>query len=195
MKIEELEKLKVDPDSTSVYLAINNAVNQLYSFDAAGRTPLVKPDYPYEYEDRWHEACYTARYMYAYSYEYLLTAYYIDLAKSKGAVPVLITPITRRGSDGTANYKQHTPYQQAMIGLGKSKNVPVIDMTELTRQLYTDLYSSGGAAETAKLHCYKDDAHTTVDNTHLSSSGAQKLAEMIAEQTKELGLTIGEYAK
>ena len=130
-----------------------------------------------------------------YSYEYLLTAYYIDLAKSKGAVPVLITPITRRGSDGTANYKQHTPYQQAMIGLGKSKNVPVIDMTELTRQLYTDLYSSGGAAETAKLHCYKDDAHTTVDNTHLSSSGAQKLAEMIAEQTKELGLTIGEYAK
>ena len=71
MKIEELEKLKVDPDSTSVYLAINNAVNQLYSFDAAGRTPLVKPDYPYEYEDRWHEACYTARYMYAYSYEYL----------------------------------------------------------------------------------------------------------------------------
>ena len=27
-----------------------------------------------------------------YSYEYLLTAYYINLAKNKGAVPVLVTP-------------------------------------------------------------------------------------------------------
>ena len=67
-----------------------------------------------------------------YSYEYILAAYYINLAKNKGAVPVLVTPITRRGTDGQPNYQQHTPYQQGMINLGKQYNIPVIDMTAQT---------------------------------------------------------------
>ena len=93
-----------------------------------------------------------------YSYEFILAAYYINLAKNKGAVPVLVTPITRRAADGQANYQQHTPYQQAMISLGQLYNVPVIDMTAKTTQLYTSLYNYGGAAETAKMHCYIDNA-------------------------------------
>ena len=126
-----------------------------------------------------------------YSYEYILAAYYINLAKNKGAVPVLVTPITRRGADGQANYQQHTPYQQAMIQLGKQYNIPVIDMTAQTTQLYTSLYNYGGAAETAKMHCYTDTAKTTLDNTHLSNAGAYKIASMIADETKKLGLAIG----
>jgi lysophospholipase L1-like esterase len=123
-----------------------------------------------------------------YSYEYILTAYYIDLAKNKGAVPVLITPITRRASGGQANYKQHIPYQQAMITLGKQNNVAVIDMTDLTTQLYNNLYNAGGASETAKMHCYADTARTKIDNTHLSNAGASKIAQMIVEQARKQGL-------
>ncbi|MBR7088556.1 MAG: GDSL family lipase, partial [Mogibacterium sp.] len=130
-----------------------------------------------------------------YSYEYILAAYYINLAKNKGAVPVLVTPITRRGTDGQPNYQQHTPYQQGMINLGKQYNIPVIDMTAQTTQLYTSLYNYGGAAETAKLHCYTDTAKTTLDNTHLSNAGAYKIASMIADETKKLGLTLGELRK
>ena len=130
-----------------------------------------------------------------YSYEYLLAAYYINLAKNKGAVPVLVTPITRRGTDGKPNYQQHTAYQQGMLTLSKNYGVPVIDMTTLTTQLYTNLYNAGGANETAKLHCWTDTAHTTLDNTHLSSGGAWKISQMIAQQTKELGLTIGGNVK
>ena len=129
-----------------------------------------------------------------YSYEYILAAYYINLAKNKGAVPVLVTPITRRGLDGKANYQQHTPYQQAMKQIGQIFEVPVIDMTALTTQLYTSLYNYGGAAETAKMHCYTDTAHTTLDNTHLSNAGAYKIASMIAEEIKILELTIGKEA-
>ncbi|SDA31282.1 Pectate lyase [Ruminococcus sp. YE71] len=130
-----------------------------------------------------------------YSYEYILMAYYVNLAKNKGAVPVLVTPITRRASDGQANYQQHTPYQQAMIQLGETFDVAVIDMTTLTTQLYTNLYNAGGASETAKLHCYTDTAHTVIDNTHLSNAGASKIASMIAEQTKEIGLSISKKLK
>lgn len=71
MKLEEFEKRKVDPDFASINEAINNAVDELKALNAIGRAPLLKPDYPHEYEDRWHEACYIARYMFAYSYEYL----------------------------------------------------------------------------------------------------------------------------
>lgn len=130
-----------------------------------------------------------------YSYEWILLNKYIKMAQNKGAVPVLVTPITRRGSDGTANYAQHTPYQQALIALGEEYNIPVIDMTALTTQLYTNLYNSGGASETAKLHCYSDTAQTQIDNTHLSNAGAAKIASMIADETKKLELTIGSYLK
>ena len=130
-----------------------------------------------------------------YSYEWILLNKYIKVAQDKGAVPVLVTPITRRALDGQANYQQHVPYQEAMIALGEQYNVPVIDMTTLTTQLYTSLYNYGGADETAKMHCYADTAQTTIDNTHLSNAGAAKIASMIAEQTKVLGLSLGDYAK
>jgi len=127
-----------------------------------------------------------------YSYEWILLNKYIKIAQNKGAVPVLITPITRRNLDGTANYQQHTSYQQALINLGKENHIAVIDMTALTTHLYTSLYNYGGADETAKIHCYSDTAKTTLDNTHLSNAGAYKIASMIAEQTQVLELTIGE---
>lgn len=130
-----------------------------------------------------------------YSYDYILAAYYINLAKNAGAQPVLVTPITRRNLDGKPNYSGHTDYQNAMLRLGNALNVPVIDMTALTTKLYNDLYNYGGANETAKLHCYTDAAHTTLDNTHLSDAGAQKIASMIAAQTKALGLSIGSNLK
>lgn len=126
-----------------------------------------------------------------YSYEWILLNKYIQVAQSKGAVPILVTPITRRASDGQANYQMHVPYQEAMISLGEQYTIPVIDMTTLTTQLYTSLYNYGGAEETAKMHCYADTEQTTIDNTHLSNAGALKIASMIVEQTKELELSLG----
>ena len=126
-----------------------------------------------------------------YSFEYLLTAYYINLAKGKGAVPVLVTPITRRGADGSPYYQAHTEYQKGMIGLGELYDVAVIDATSLT----TALYESVGTDGTAAFHCWTDAANTTLDNTHLSSKGASTIAGIIAQQTKALGLTLGDYVK
>ncbi len=126
-----------------------------------------------------------------YSYEWIILNKYIKPAQAAGAVPVLVTPITRRGSDGTPNYGAHTPYQQALIQLGKDYNVPVIDATTLTTAYYNQI----GASNTAALHCWIDTAHTTLDNTHLSEQGALVVADIIAAQTKELGLTIGNFLK
>ena len=70
--------------------------------------------------------------------------------------------VTRRASGGQANYKRHTPYQQAMITLGKQNNVAVIDMTDLTTQLYNNLYNAG----------------------------ASKITQMIVEQARKQGLIL-----
>ena len=45
-----------------------------------------------------------------YSYEWIILNKYIKPAQAAGAVPVLVTPITRRGADGTPNYAAHTAY-------------------------------------------------------------------------------------
>ena len=125
-----------------------------------------------------------------YSYEFMLKTY-IDFAKSKGAVPVLVTPVTRRKSNGNADYSLHTEYQSAMKAVGKECNVPVIDMTTLTTDLYTNIMKNGGATETAKYHSYLNENQYELDLTHLSRLGATKFAQMIAEETQKLGLTIG----
>lgn len=130
-----------------------------------------------------------------YSYEWILLNKYIKPAQAKGAVCVLVTPITRRASDGTAYYSAHTAYQNAMISLGKQYNVPVIDATALTTKLYTDLYAKGGADATAKLHAYSDQANTTIDNTHLSVYGAGIISDLIKQQVSALKLQLGNYAK
>ncbi len=126
-----------------------------------------------------------------YSYEWIILNKYIRPAQAAGAVPVLVTPITRRGSDGTPNYAAHTAYQQALIRLGETYNVPVIDATALTTAYYNQI----GAANTAALHCWADAEHTTLDNTHLSEQGATVIAGIIAAQTKALDLTIGNFIK
>ncbi|MDO4862786.1 MAG: pectate lyase [Ruminococcus sp.] len=130
-----------------------------------------------------------------YSYEWIILNKYVRVAQAKGASVVLVTPVTRRSSSGGANYKSHTPYSEGLIALGKQYNIPVIDMTTKTAELYTQLYNSGGADATAELHCYADDARTSIDNTHLSSKGCSVIADMIADATAELGLKISEKLK
>ena len=130
-----------------------------------------------------------------YSFEWILLNKYVRAAQNAGAQPVLITPITRRGSNGKPNYSGHTDYQNAILALGKQYNIPVIDATALTTALYNEAYETGGADATAAFHCWKDEAHTTIDSTHLSEKGAQTIAGIIAAQLEALGLQIGSSVK
>ena len=129
-----------------------------------------------------------------YSYEFFLKKY-IALAKEKGAVPVLVTPVTMLAKNGGAVYIDHKDYRQAMINLGQTENVAVMDMTMKTAEAYDDLANNGKADETFKFHCYTDETKQTVDRVHLSSEGADLVASLIAQEAKELGLTLGTYVR
>lgn len=130
-----------------------------------------------------------------YSYEWMLLNKYVRVAQEKGATAVLVTPVTRRDKDGRPLYKEHEKYADAVVQLGKKYNIPVIDMTTKTKDLYNEIYEQGGAEATAELHCYLDETRTEIDNTHLSVKGCELIADIIARETKVLDLKISERLK
>ena len=70
---------------------------------------------------------------------------YIDEARAAGAKPVLVTPVARRTF---ANGKIHTalqPYADAMLKVGREKNVPVIDLHAASMKLFGRLGDQGSA--------------------------------------------------
>lgn len=120
---------------------------------------------------------------------------YVKIALDAGATPIVCTPIVRRNASGTLSdadchiTKDATGYPggnypKAIRDLGAAVNVAVVDLTALTKDLYTEL----GADGTLKLHAWLSDKDTSVDNTHLNIYGAKKIAYMLAKeiQAKEI---------
>lgn len=131
-----------------------------------------------------------------YSYEWFLINKYIEPALEKGAMPVLVTPITRRSSSGKANYSAHVPYQEAMMKVAGEYNIPCIDLMTKTVELYTSIYKEGGAEATAALHALKVSGDTTgIDNTHLSVKGATLVSGLVVDGIKDLDLVLADYIK
>ncbi len=117
---------------------------------------------------------------------------YIKVAEEKGATPILLTPIARRSFDENGNVEDtHGLYDDAVRELAEELNIPCVDATQIT----ADLYQQTGLEDTAAFHAiYKDSSKGDKghDNTHLNHYGGKVVAYNIA---KELGSIdgIGEY--
>ena len=138
------------------------------------------------------------------SFGYSLYENYIKLAQEKGAIPILCTPIVRiSSSDDYSGANGHVTatgnYAQAIIDLGTALNVPVIDLTAITKAKYVDL----GFSDARYYHAftagkYGTDGSTVVvdtnslDGTHLNIYGAKFVAYSLATELKKLA-GIGEY--
>jgi len=114
---------------------------------------------------------------------------YCEFALSRGAQPVLITPVCRRffGGDGSLLYT-HGEYPRAMRELAASKHVPLCDLKADSRSLYREL----GPEKTAELfvrlapgeHPDFPDGHD--DKTHFNAHGATVIAELVAKELARL---------
>lgn len=119
---------------------------------------------------------------------------YIREARSKGAVPVLLTPIVRRHFSGESLDDTHGEYLDAVRRVATGERVPLIDAERLTR---TWVDSLGEAASRA---CYMWVAEGVCplypdgrqDNTHLNVRGARTVARMIAAQLPQTVPALGE---
>ncbi len=106
--------------------------------------------------------------------DYLRT--YVDETRAAGAKPVLVTPMTRfRFVDGKISSILR-PYADAMLVVGKEKNVPVVDLHR---------------SSVAMLNKLGDDASRELrpsegDRTHFSRKGALAMARLVSAGLREV---------
>ncbi|MBE5796596.1 MAG: hypothetical protein E7327_04365 [Clostridiales bacterium] len=112
---------------------------------------------------------------------------YIDAARRQGAEPVLLTSIARRHFDENGALKHtHGDYPAAMRDLAEYRGVRLLDMEKATEELLTALGESGSKP----LFNWQEKGHPNYpdgvqDNTHLSFTGAVRLAQMALRLMEE----------
>ena len=120
---------------------------------------------------------------------------YIKPAQATGTTVILCTPIVRRTataewSDSNLHITKDSgdfkggDYAQSIRNLGKELNIPVVDMTKMTKELYDTL----GPDETVNLHAWTSSKTTSVDNTHTNIYGGTYNAYLVTKTIKELGV-------
>ena len=114
---------------------------------------------------------------------------YCEEALSKGALPVLITPVARRFFVGGGSLLYtHGEYPAAARRLAAEKDVPLCDLSADSRALYLSL----GEEKTAELfvrlapgeHPDFPDGHD--DKTHFCAYGAKVIAGLVAEELRKI---------
>lgn len=121
---------------------------------------------------------------------------FIDGAMEKGAIPVLITPVSRRRFDINNRFcDTHGDYPAAVISLGRELDVPVIDLCALSRSLFEKL----GVQETKRIFLflepgkYANYPKGSEDNTHFSEEGALEIAKLVTKGMRAVQLPVCKY--
>jgi lysophospholipase L1-like esterase len=110
-------------------------------------------------------------------------AKFVEETRSKGANPILFTPIARRAFDENGGLVEtHGEYPLAVIKLADSLGVPLVDMNRLT----SDFLFRTGIEESKSIYCWVEPNDNypegKEDNTHLSDLGAHEYAWMTLEE-------------
>ncbi|HVU35042.1 MAG TPA: rhamnogalacturonan acetylesterase [Opitutaceae bacterium] len=103
-------------------------------------------------------------------YTELLTRF-VNEARAAGATPVLVTPVQRRTKRDTL-----LPYVAAMKKVAAQTHTPLVDLHELSGELYARLGTSAQAILGA----------TKTDTTHFNPAAARRIAGLVAPALVEV---------
>ncbi|WP_116127113.1 rhamnogalacturonan acetylesterase [Lewinella sp. IMCC34183] len=121
---------------------------------------------------------------------------YVRETRDAGARPVILTPIVRRkfGADGKLTYT-HGDYPDAARRVAAELDVPLIDMTERSREVVNTL----GDEASKSLYLWLSPGENAnypdgvEDDTHFSPEGARVMAGLVADGLRELRLAPARY--
>lgn len=121
---------------------------------------------------------------------------YVDEARSRGAIPVFVTPTQRRSFDENGRIKEtHGDYPEAMEAVARRENVPVIDLHSMTRTFYETMGVE--PSKRAFVHypagTYPGQDKALADNTHFNPYGAYEIAKMVVEGMRKANLPLAEH--
>ena len=106
---------------------------------------------------------------------------YIDGARGKNAIPVLVTPTPRHQYSGGVFGNGFPEYCAAIKAVGAETNTPVIDLQSMGLAYYTSI---GDAKVTSTI---------ILDALHFVAEGAYQMARMVALGVSALNLPISQY--
>jgi lysophospholipase L1-like esterase len=122
----------------------------------------------------------------------------IAVAKSAGAQPVLITPVTRRNWQGGRVKADFTPWSDAMRALAAELRVPLIDL-ERESGAWVEQAGEEGSKRYFLHHAASEGIASfpngIADDTHFSEIGARGIAEIVARGLKALDLPVSSHVR
>ncbi len=118
-------------------------------------------------------------------------ARYVDDARAAGAIPILVTPLTRRyfGADALI-HSDLTGYAEATRSVAAQKNVALIDLHAMSIELMERLGPAIGVAISPLKPDASISASTasdlTIDKTHLNDAGSALFGAMMARELRRV---------
>jgi lysophospholipase L1-like esterase len=115
---------------------------------------------------------------------------YVFEARSKKAIPILLTPMARRSFDSSTGKVRgtHDVYSQIVRDVANEERVVLFDMDKITQQLYQQM-----GVENSRLlfNHLKPGEHPNYpggkeDNTHFNELGARMAAQLVLDEIKKL---------
>lgn len=115
-------------------------------------------------------------------------------AKERGAQPVFLTPVSAIACNGSTPRGTRGGYVDATFEAGQAHDVPVIDLHQLSIELYDELgfCPVPGGDVSAETSGPVGDFFCD-DHTHFSSSGAVAIAGLVASALRRLPISLARY--
>ena len=113
---------------------------------------------------------------------------YVDGARAKGAIPVLITPVARLNYSNGVFKNDFPDYCTAMKQVASENNVALIDLMSLS----LNYYSSIGYDAVYKLYLVSSNG---TDYTHFTEAGADVIASIVSKEVKKLNIPLASAVK
>lgn len=123
---------------------------------------------------------------------------FIEAAKRKKAIPILVTPVYRRRFDDNGLLQNSLgEYPLAMRILAEKEEIPLIDLHKKSFQLFSEL----GPEKTKEIFLWLEEGESKnypkgiEDNSHFSEQGATALSRLVVEEMQRLDLPVTSYLK
>lgn len=122
---------------------------------------------------------------------------YIEIVRSKGAIPVLLTQVCRRWWKEEGLADSHGEYLKECHRVAQQSGVLFIDAERLTRDWLTPLGDEGSKKYFMNLPAGKYPSHPEgkVDNTHFTVPGARIVAKMICQEIERVIPELGRHIR
>ncbi|MFG2648174.1 rhamnogalacturonan acetylesterase [Streptomyces sp. NPDC048436] len=121
---------------------------------------------------------------------------YIRGTRARGAVPVVVTPVSRRDFNAsTGEFKVSFPaYVAAARAVAKEEGAPLVDLSEASRRYLTRLgvEKSKGVFLWLAPGEYPNFPNGVQDNTHFQERGALQMSRLVAQAVAGLGLPLSD---